>query len=505
MTGMRATRRRFRARTDHVVATAVAGLLVAGCAVGPNFQRPPAPTVERYTAGDVPSELAAETDASVQHLTVAQTVAAAWWRLFHSPALDDVLEQAVAESPTLAAAEATLRQAQQALREARAAFFPQIDFGASIERQQTGTRAIQSETGSPSVRVTTPTTNIYSLGPTVSYVPDVFGATRRAVEQQAALAEKQRYQVAAAYLTLTGNAVTQAINLASARMQLAAAESIIADDEHNLNLVRQTLEAGKAAQVDVLTAESQLANDRTLVPPLRQQISVARHALAVLVGRFPGEWSPPDFDLAELVLPGDLPVSLPSELVHQRPDILAAEAQLHADSAAVGVATAAMFPTITLSASFTAEAATTSAVFPGASSAWTLAAGLAQPVFHGGALDARRRQAIAAFESSLATYRATVLQGFGQVADTLRALEHDAELVEAERQVLDTSSATLELQRASYQLGKATLLQLLDAERVAQQARLGYARARAQRYQDTTSLLVAMGGGWWGDARVAAR
>jgi NodT family efflux transporter outer membrane factor (OMF) lipoprotein len=480
-----------------VVATLAATLALTGCAVGPDFQRPPAPEVERYTATDVPTDLKAEADATAQRLAIGRAVSAAWWQLFHSPALDAVLRQAIADNPTLAAAEATLVQAQQSLQEARAAFYPQIDFGASIQRQQSGSRAVQAGTGSTTVRVTSPATNIYSLGPTVSYVPDVFGETRRRVEQQAALTEKQRYQVAAAYLTLTGNAVTQAINLASARMQLAAAESIIADDEHNLDLVRQTLEVGKAAQVDVLTAESQLASDRTLVPPLKQQFSVARHALSVLVGRFPAEWSPPDFDLAELMLPADLPVSLPSALVRQRPDILAAEAQLHADGAAVGVATAALYPSLTLSGSFSAEALSTNAVFPGASSVWTLAAGLAAPVFHGGALYAQRKAAIAALQASLATYRATVLQAFGQVADTLRALEHDAELVDAERCVLDASSATLELQRFSYAAGKANLLQLLDAQRIAEQARLGYARARAQRYQDTTALLVAMGGGWW--------
>ncbi len=488
----------YRRRTGlaRLAAALSAAAVASGCAVGPSFRRPPAPDVDRYVAGDLPIDLNAGADATAQHVAIGATVTATWWQLFRSDALDAVLRQAVADNPTLAAARATLAQAQQAVREARAAFYPQVDFGATIERQQTGSRTLQSVNGT-SARVSAPAQNIYSLGPTVSYLPDVFGGTRRHVEQEAALAEQQRYEVAAAYLTLTGNAVTQAIALASARLQLAAAESIIADDERNLGLVKDTLAAGKAAEVDVLTAESQLANDRTLVPPLRQQISTARHALAILVGKFPGEWSAPDFDLAELTLPGELPLSLPSELVRRRPDILAAEAQLHADSAAIGVATAQMFPSFPLSASFTAGAATTSALFPAASSAWTLAAGLTAPIFHGGALDAQRKAAIAAFEASLATYRATVLQAFGQVADTLRALEHDAELVDAERRVLDASTATLELQRFSYQAGKATLLQLLDAERVAQQARLGYARARAERYQDSAALLVAMGGGWW--------
>jgi NodT family efflux transporter outer membrane factor (OMF) lipoprotein len=480
-----------------IAPTVGVALVLAGCAVGPDFRRPPAPKVDRYTLGDTPGDLTAEVDGTAQHVRLGQTIAAEWWGLFHSPALDQVLHQAIAGNPTLTAAEATLVQAEQAVRQARASFYPQFDFGASIDRQQNGARSGQSNSSPSAGSAKSGAFNLYSLGPTVSYVPDVFGGTRRHVEQQAALAERQDYQLAAAYLTLTGNTVAQAINLASARMQLSAAEGIIADDEQNLDLVRQTLEAGKAAQLDVLTAESQLANDRVLVPPLRQQVSTAHHALSILVGKFPGEWSPPDFDLADFTLPGDLPVSLPSELVHQRPDILAAEAQLHADSAAVGVATAQMYPSLTLSASVSAEALSTSGVFPASSTVWNLAAGLTAPLFHGGALDAQRKGAIAAFQASLATYQATVLQAFGQVADTLRALEHDAELVDAERRALDSSTATLELQRFSYAAGKSNLLQLLDAERLSQQSRLGYARARAQRYQDTTLLLVAMGGGWW--------
>ena len=478
-------------------------LVLAGCAVGPDFQRPEAPKVERYTFGDTPVDLAAARDGTAQHVQVGRTVSAAWWGLFRSPTLDQVLDQAIAGNPTLAAAEATLAQAQQAVLQARGAFFPQLDFGASIERQKSGAQSGRSSTTRPAVSAGSRPFNLYALGPTVSYVPDVFGGTRRQVEQQAALAEKQGYQLAAAYLTLTGNAVTQAINLASARMQLGAAEGIIADDEKNLELVRRTLEAGKAAQLDVLTAESQLANDRALVPPLRQQVSTARHALSILVGKSPGEWSPPDFDLADFTLPGELPVSIPSDLVHQRPDILAAEAQLHADSAAVGVATAQMYPSITLSASVSAESLSTNAVFPGSSTAWNLAAGLAAPLFHGGALYAQRKGAIDAFQASLATYQATVLQAFGQVADTLRALEHDAELVDAQRRALDSSTTALGLQRVSYVAGKSNLLQLIVAARLSQQSRLGYAQALAQRYQDTTLLLVAMGGGWWeADARL---
>jgi NodT family efflux transporter outer membrane factor (OMF) lipoprotein len=320
--------------------------------------------------------LTAEADGTAQR-TIGRSVSAKWWELFHVRALDEVVRQAIAGNQTLAVAEATLAEAQEAVRQARAAFYPQLDFGASFGRQKSG--------GGSSASAGSGAINLYSLGPTVSYALDVFGGTRRRVEQQAALEERQDYELAAAYLTLTGNAVAQAINVASARMQLDAAESIIADDERNLGLVRQKLDAGKAAEVDVLSAESQLANDRTQIPPLRQQLSTARHALAILVGRFPGEWSPPDFELADFTLPEELPVSLPSELVHQRPDILAAEAQLHADSAAVGVAVAQMYPTITLSASVSAEALSSNAVFPG------VELGVGHAGRHGGAGLSRRR------------------------------------------------------------------------------------------------------------------
>jgi NodT family efflux transporter outer membrane factor (OMF) lipoprotein len=469
-----------------------AALALTGCAVGPDFERPRPPTVQRYTTTDVVA-VPADAREAAQHVADGATIPAGWWELFHSPPLDDVLRQAIAGNQTVAAAEATLLAARQAVLAAEGAFYPQVDFGASYTREHNGARSGTSSTGN----VVTGGFNLYSLGPTVSYAPDVFGGTRRQVEEQSALAEKQHYQLAAAYLTLTGNAATQALAIASARMQLDAAQSIIDDDERNATLVRQKRDAGKAADVDVLTAESQLAVDRTQIPPLRQQLSVARHALAVLVGRFPAEWSAPDFDLAELTLPETLPATLPSELVHQRPDILAAEAQLHADSAAVGVATAQMYPSFTLSAALSGEGISSNAAFPGATLAWSAVGGVAAPIFHGGTLRAQRREAVETFNATFATYRQTVLAAFGQVADTLRALEHDADLVDAERYALDTSDRARELQRISYQEGKSDLLQLLDAERLYQQARLGYARAQAQRYQDTVQLFVAMGGGWW--------
>lgn len=464
-------------------------MLLGGCAVGPDFVRPSAPAVTTYTSTEVPKTLAPGFGEAEQHFGIDEDIAAEWWELFRSPQLSAAVRDAIAGNQTLVAAAATLAQAQDALAVARAAYYPQIDASASAQRQQTS--ASRSE-----VRQTS-AFNLFALGPTVTYSPDVFGGTRRMVEEEAAAAESQRYQLAAAYLTLTGNTVSQAISIAGTRLQITAAAQLVTEDEKNLDLVRTKFEGGKAAQTDVLTAETQLANDRAQLPPLRQQLSTARHALSVLLGKFSAEWSPPDFDLTQLTLPGELPVSLPSELVHQRPDILAAEAQLHAASAAIGVATAQMYPSINLSASVGQQALTPEALFQGSSTVWSLASGLTAPLFHGGALTAQKQAAIDAYTGSLATYRQTVLQAFGQVADTLEALTYDAELVADERHALDVADAALAMQRFSYAEGKSDLLQLLDSERLDQQARLGYARAKAQRFQDTTQLFVALGGRWW--------
>ena len=476
-------------------AVCIGALLLSGCAVGPDFVRPTAPPVSGYTATATPGTLAPGGNEAEQRIVIGHTIATEWWELFRSPPLAEAIRLALAGNQTLAAAQATLAQAQEAITEARAAFYPQIDFAGSVTRQH--------RNSSPSRGGSSSTFNLYSLGPTVSYSPDVFGGTRRHVEQEAALAESQGEQLAAAYLTLTGNAVSQAINIAGTRLQIAAAEEIVADDEKNLDLVRTKLDAGKAAETDMLTAETQLANDRTQLPPLQQQLSAARHALSILIGSFPAEWSPPDFDLTDFTLPGDLPLTLPSDLVRERPDILAAEAALHAASAAIGVATAQMYPSITLSASVGQEALTAGTLFTGSSMIWNLASGLTAPIFHGGALAAQRRGTIDAYEASLATYRQTVLQAFAQVADVLEALAHDADLVAEQRYALDVSDQSRALQRLSYGEGKSDLLRLLDAERLYQEARLGYARAEAQRYQDTTQLFVAMGGGWQGVERLA--
>jgi NodT family efflux transporter outer membrane factor (OMF) lipoprotein len=304
---------------------------------------------------------------------------------------------------------------------------------------------------------------------------------------------------------LTGDVVTEALTIASTRAQLAATLDLLADDQKNLDLTQREFEAGAAARTDVLTAEAQLASDQATLPTLRQQLSAARHALSVLIGKSPGEWSAPDFELKQFTLPTDVPVSLPSALVRQRPDVLASEAQLHADSAAIGIALAQEYPGITLSAAVTRESLNAAQLFHELDSLWNVAGSITQPLYAGGALRAQTRAARDTFQAQAATYRGVVLEAFGQVADDLRALEHDIDRVTAFRRSLRIAGDSLALQRISYTAGKSTVLQLIDAERSYSQALLGSVGAEAQQQLDTVLLLVALGGGWWNSTIAAGR
>ncbi len=482
----------FAKRLAGAAATA---LLTACAAVGPDFVAPAAPAQTRYSAAEPGLADAGGAETSQRIVAGAASdgaVTAAWWRAFASPALDAVVEQALAGSPTTATAEATLAQAREGVSAARGSRYPQVTLGASAGR------------GNPSAGGATGVINSSSVGPSLSYGVDAFGATARRVEQAQALADLQQAQWQAARLALAGGTVTQAIALASATEQMRAVQDIIAADQRNLELVRLSATAGKSAGLDVLTAESQLASDRALLPPLLQQASAARHALAVLVGRWPADWTPPAFDFGSLVLPRELPLALPSALVRRRPDIQAAEAQLHAANAAIGIAAAELYPSLTLTASWTAAASGSGALLSHPKGLWELAASLLAPVFDGGTLKAQRAAATDAYAAQLGSYRQTVLQAFGQVADVLEALDHDAALLDAQRRALDAADATLDLTQQSYQAGQASFLQIIEAQRLFQQARLGHVRAQAQRYADSAQFFVAMGGGVADDAAAKA-
>ena len=469
---------------------------LSGCVVGPNFDPPAPPSTTRYVSPDETKagEGSAPLAAPPQDIELGEKVAIDWWTLFQSPDLDLLVKQAVAGSLTLESAKARLAQAREAIDVASSALYPQIGLSAGAAREKVS--ATEFGLG-PNAFPLPENFNLIQMGTSANYALDIFGGTRRGIEQRSALADFQRDQLDAAYLALTGDTVTETIQVAAARAQLKAVGDILDIDRQNLDLVRKERRAGTVPDSDVVIAESQLSQDETLEPGLDQQLSAAKHALAVLLGRAPGEWLAPDFEFASLTLPSQLPISLPSELVHQRPDIRAAEAQLHAASAEIGIATAQLYPSVTLSAGVTTSALGGGNLFNPAGLVWSIAAGLTQPIFDGGMRRAERRAALAAFKASAADYQQTVLLAFGQIADTLQALQNDAHLLAAQQHALDMASESVRLQRISYTRGGTGLLNLLDAQRQYQQARLGYVRAQAQRYQDTIQLLVATGGGRW--------
>jgi NodT family efflux transporter outer membrane factor (OMF) lipoprotein len=332
----------------------------------------------------------------------------------------------------------------------------------------------------------------------VTYTLDLFGGKRRELEAFQAQVDYQRYQLEGAYLTLASNVVTTAIQEASLRGELQATREILAAQEQQLALVERQFQLGGAANIEVLAQRAQVAQTRVLVPALEKRLAQTRHLLAVLAGRFPGNAADlPEFDLEGLQLPGDLPVSLPSALVRQRPDIRSAEELLHAASAAVGVATANLYPQITLSGRYGSEASQVGDLFRPGTAVWGIAAGLLQPIFHGGALAAQRRAAVAAFDQAAAQYRETVLQAFREVADVLRALESDAVVLKAQAEAEAAARESLDLAQKQFRYGASSYLSLLNAQRQYLLARILLVQAQATRYADTAALFQALGGGWW--------
>ena len=463
---------------------------LAGCAVGPDFVRPTPPSVDHYTQGAEPTATI-PADGQTQHFAKGATVLADWWRLFNSAKLDAVINDAITGNPTLQAAQASLRQSQNNLRAGYGVFYPQLDASFDATRQKYSPAHIGSS--SPSSIF-----NLFTLSATVSYALDVFGGERRAVEGLQAQVDVQRATVLGTYLTLTGNIVNTMIAQAAYREQIKTTEQIIGLQKEQIGITETQARAGTVPYANVLSLRSQLASFEALLPPLKQKLSQAEHLLATLVGRAPAKWTPPQVDLSDFTLPGELPVTLPSELVRQRPDILAAEAGLHSASTEIGVATAALFPNFTLNASYGQNNTSMNDLFKISGNFWSLGADVAAPLFNGGSLWFKRKAAIEGYQQTLATYRQTVLGAFAQVADTLRALEHDAEALHAQSQALKTAEEALRLIQANYQAGVVNYLQILIANGQYHQARIGYLQAQALRLQDTVALFVALGGGWRG-------
>lgn len=459
-----------------------------GCAVGPDFERPRPPAVTRYTTGDRPRVMSADGD--VQVVRAGARLARDWWRLFRSPRLDAVIVRAIENNPTLEAARASLRKSEYSLQAGYGVFFPQVDANLGLTRQRFTPSRIAID-APPSEF------NLFTLGGTISYTLDVFGGQRRALEGLVAQVESERYGVAAARLVVTGNIANAAIARAAYRAEIVVTQALVMRLKEQLEVTEARARAGLVPFEDVLSIRVELAGTRAMLPPLRQQADEAEHLLATLAGQAPGRGRVPAIELADLRLPRDLPVSLPSELVRQRPDIAIAEAALHTASANIGVATAALFPSFTLNGTLGVNSTTLGSLFDANSTFWSLGGNILAPLFHGGELWNQRKAAIEAFHQSRASYRETVLAGLQDVADSLCALEHDAELVSAESQAHQSAREALKLVEINYEAGVADYLQVLVADMQYRRAVLDYLQGRAQRLQDTVALFVALGGGWW--------
>jgi NodT family efflux transporter outer membrane factor (OMF) lipoprotein len=477
------------------VTRTIASLVLAGCAVGPDFERPAAPSVSGYTAGPLAQQTASADVAGgeTQRFLQGLDIPGQWWTLFRSEALKTLIEEALNNNPTLPAAEAALRQAWENVYAEQGAFFPTVVASFSPSRNKTATGALSAASASGS-----PFYSLYTGQVTVSYAPDVFGGIRRQVESLAATAEFQQFQLEAAYLTLTSNVVAAAVQEASLRGQIAATEEIVKIETEALAILQKQFALGQVAGADVAAVEATLAQAQATLPPLQKQLAAQRDLLTALIGRFPSQEPAERFELSSLQLPQELPVSLPAKLIEQRPDVRSAEAQLHAASAEIGVAIAAMLPQFTLTANAgTASNGISRFIMTPGTAFWSVAGNVAQTVFDAGTLLHKKRAADAAFEQAGEIYRSTVISAFQNVADTLHALQSDAETLKAAYAAERAAFKSLEIARRQLQLGAIGYLGLLTAENTYDTALVALVQAQAARYADTAALFQALGGGWW--------
>ena len=465
-------------------------LSLAGCSFAPRYSLPALPT-DSYTRAPAPRATvsAAGPAGRAQRFDYGVSPSVEWWRQFASPKLDALIRQALANNPGLVQEQARLREAQAAMAAAAGIFYPQVNGDLSAARQKTSSA---SSGGSFPGRIY----SLYSGGLAVSYYPDFFGVNRLVYKGEQALVDYRRYELDAARLTLIGNVASAAISAASVRAQIVATRAIIAHEKKLLELTETQYRFGAVPYLSVLTQRGQVASSEASLPSLEQQSAVYRHELAILVGELPAQWRDRSPSMNEVRLPARVPVSLPSTLLQQRPDIRAAEAQLRYADAEIGVAVAQMYPAVTLTAQFGQESTVPGAFVHAASNIWSLAGDLVFPIFAGGTLEAQKHEAVASYDATVAAYRQTVLGAFQQVADALRALEHDAQRLRAEQHSLAANRTALRLSETSYREGSVDYLSLLTAEVQYNNARLSYIQAQAQRYLDTVSLFVALGGGW---------
>jgi NodT family efflux transporter outer membrane factor (OMF) lipoprotein len=468
-------------------------LASAGCAVGPNFKKPAAPDGAGYTKNPLNNTVATANVAGGDAQTFANggSIAADWWSLFHSAPLNELIDASLANNHDLKAAQAALSVARENVLAQKGAYYPSVTGSFSASRQR------QSGQIAPTLNSNAFLYNLFTPQVSVSFVPDVFGLNRRTVESLKAQEQEVRFQMIAAYTTLTSNVVVTAIQAGSLQMQIDATRQLIDVNGNMLQILQYQLAKGYANRLDVAAQESQLAQIAATLPPLLKQLAQQRDLLAVLAGRFPNQAPDEKFDLSTLQLPQDVPVSLPSDLVAQRPDVLQAEANLHDASAKIGIAVANRLPNIALTANAGSTAAAINQLFTSGTGFWGIGAAATAPIFEGGTLLHQERAAKAAYVEAAEQYRSTVLTAFQNVADTLTALEQDADGLKAAAAAADAAKVTLDLAQRQFQDGYAGYLALLSAEQAYQQARISLVQAQANRYADTAALFQALGGGWW--------
>jgi NodT family efflux transporter outer membrane factor (OMF) lipoprotein len=468
-------------------------LACAGCAVGPDFKRPAAPEVEGYSSHPLSATVAAAnvSGGEAQRFAKGQDISADWWTLYHSAPLNELIDHSLANNHDLKAAQAALSVARENVLAQRGVYYPSVTASFSATRQR------QSGQIAPALNSNAFLYNLFTPQVTVSYVPDVFGLNRRTVESLQAQEQGVGFQMAAVYTTLTANVVVTAIQVASLQMQIDATRQLVDINTNTVNILRYQFDKGYASRLDLAAQESQLAQVAATLPPLLKQLAQAEDLLAVLAGRFPNQAPEQKFDLSSLQLPQELPVSLPAELVSQRPDVLQAEANLHDASAKIGIATANRLPNIMLTANAGSAAAAMDQLFTTGTGFWGLGGEVTAPIFQGGTLLHQQRAAKAAYTQAAEQYRSTVLAAFQNVADTLTALEQDAEALKAAAAAADAAKVTLDLAQRQVKAGYAGYLALLNAEQAYQQGRINLVQAQANRYADTAALFQALGGGWW--------
>ncbi len=496
-------------------------VVLSGCAVGPDFHRPPPPHDSGYAPQELPEATAAAHvhGGDAQHLVSGADLPFEWWREFHSPALDALVERAFRANPTVPAARAALLQAQESVSAQRGYFFPTIDAVYQAERHKVSGNTENSET--PGVQASginllphqsssgavVPAPVYYTFHTaelSVSFVPDLLGGNRREVESLAAQAQVQKFNLEAAYVTLAANTVAAAIQAAALRAQIEATQQIIVADTHALEILRQQLKLGYAMQIDVDAVEAALAQVKTTLPPLQERLEQTRDLICALVGGMPSE-AIPEFDLDSLQLPTEIPTSLPAKLIEQRPDVQAAEAQLHTANAQVGVAVAAMLPQSSISGVYGGNATTLGQMFASGGPFWSLFADVSQPIFHGGTLLHQKRAADASLKQAAAQYCMAVMTAYQNVGDSMRATFSDAEELNAAVAAEEAAKVTLDLTQRQMDTGYTDYLTLLNAQTTYQQALLSRVQAQAVRFGDTVALYQALGGGWWNRKELAQR